>query len=87
MNLTNTQKSLLGVNIAIVLGFSWYYLQALNYEFFAYAITIALVVSVLFGTYRNKTKHGVLTVYFSNTKLRDIIMDAIEELRRSCKPT
>ena len=33
------------------------------------------------GTYRRKTRHGVLTVYFSNTKLRDSIGFAIEELR------
>lgn len=39
------------------------------------------------GTYRNKTRHGVLTVYFSNTKLRDIIMNAIEKLRKESKPT
>ena len=33
------------------------------------------------GTYRKKSKYGVLTIYFSNTKLRDIIVGAIEELR------
>jgi len=33
------------------------------------------------GTYRKKSKYGVLTIYFSNTKLRDIIVDAIEKLR------
>lgn len=33
------------------------------------------------GTYRRKSKYGVLTVYFSNTKLRDIIISAINELR------
>ena len=33
------------------------------------------------GTYRNKTQHGVLTIYFSNTKLRDTIVGAIDELR------
>ncbi len=31
------------------------------------------------GNYRQKTKHGVLTVYFNNRKLRDIICHAIEE--------
>lgn len=32
------------------------------------------------GTYRNKTKHGVLTVYFNNRKLRDIICQAINDI-------
>ncbi len=32
------------------------------------------------GTYRQKTKHGVLTVYFNNKKLRDIICNEIENL-------
>ena len=32
------------------------------------------------GTYRNKTRHGVLTVYFNNRKLRDIICQAVEDL-------
>lgn len=32
------------------------------------------------GTYRNKTKHGVLTVYFNNKKLRDIICNTIEDI-------
>jgi putative membrane protein len=50
MNLNITQKALLATNIAVVLGFSWYYLQSLNYEFLAYAGTIALVTATLFGT-------------------------------------
>lgn len=36
------------------------------------------------GTYRAKSEHGVLTVYFGNKKLRDILMkeiDKIKELR------
>lgn len=33
------------------------------------------------GTYRKKNRHGVLTVYFSNTKLRDSIVGAIDSLR------
>ncbi len=32
------------------------------------------------GTYREKTKHGVLTVYVSNKKLRDLICRQIEIL-------
>jgi hypothetical protein len=33
------------------------------------------------GTYREKTRYGVLTVYFSSKKLRDVINARIEELR------
>lgn len=32
------------------------------------------------GTYRNKTKHGVLTIYVSNKKLRDALVSQIERL-------
>ncbi len=32
------------------------------------------------GNYRHKTKHGVLTVYFNNKKLRDILVDAIAHM-------
>jgi hypothetical protein len=32
------------------------------------------------GTYREKTKHGVLTVYFSNKKLRNILCHEIDML-------
>ena len=34
------------------------------------------------GTYKNKTKHGVLTVQVYNKKLRDIIVNKIENLRK-----
>jgi hypothetical protein len=33
------------------------------------------------GTYREKSKHGVLTIYFGNKKLRDILIDEIEKLK------
>lgn len=33
------------------------------------------------GTYRNKTKYGVLTIYFNNVKLRKIIGEEIEQLK------
>jgi len=39
------------------------------------------------GTYTKKNKYGVLTVYFSNTKLRGIIVDAITELQNDRLPT
>ncbi len=32
------------------------------------------------GTYKNKSKYGVLTVHFNNIKLRNIIMSEIEKL-------
>jgi uncharacterized membrane protein YjdF len=49
---TTAQKALLAANIALVVGFGIYYLQAFNYEFVAYAGTIAVVTAVLFGTLR-----------------------------------
>ena len=33
------------------------------------------------GTYREKSKHGVVTVYFNNKKLRDILIDEIEKMK------
>ncbi len=39
------------------------------------------------GTYRYKNQEGVLTIYFSNTKLRGIIVDAITELQNDRLPT
>lgn len=33
------------------------------------------------GTYRQKTKHGVLTVYYGNKKLRDIICKMVEDMK------
>lgn len=52
MTLNRIQQVLLGINVVIVLGFGGYYLQTANYEFLAYAGTIALVTVVLFGTLR-----------------------------------
>ncbi|HRH55722.1 MAG TPA: hypothetical protein PK609_02555 [Candidatus Paceibacterota bacterium] len=34
------------------------------------------------GTYREKSKHGVLTIYFHNKKLRDLLLAKIDNLRR-----
>lgn len=49
---TTAQKMLLALNIISVLGFGSYYFRALNYEFLAYAGTIVVLVTVLFGTLR-----------------------------------
>jgi len=35
------------------------------------------------GSYKNKSEHGVLTVYFCNKRLRDIICGSIEKLRNA----
>ncbi len=43
---------------------------------------IIITPSVRKGTYGVKSQHGVLTIYFSNTKIRDIIVGAIEGLRQ-----
>jgi putative membrane protein len=61
MTLTKMQKLLLAVNVAVVLGFGWYFLQALNYEFVAYAGTIAVVTLLLFGTLRwSRFSNGII---------------------------
>lgn len=52
MAMTGTQKALLLINIFLVLGFGLYYVHAANYEFVAYAGTIAVITAVLFGTLR-----------------------------------
>lgn len=49
---TTSQQLLLVLNVLIVLGFGAYYITAANYEFVAYAGTIAVVTAVLFGTLR-----------------------------------
>lgn len=51
--LTATQKSLLIVNGLSVIIFGAYYVRALNYEFLAYAVSIVVIVGVLFGTLRH----------------------------------
>src|SRR3989344_187443 len=33
------------------------------------------------GTYREKSKHGVLTIYFNNNKLRNILISEIEKVK------
>lgn len=33
------------------------------------------------GTYKKKTKYGVLTVYFNNTKLRNILNEKLEKIK------
>ncbi len=34
------------------------------------------------GTYRKKSEHGVLTLYFGNKKLRDVLIGEIEKLKK-----
>ncbi len=34
------------------------------------------------GTYRTKSEHGVLTLYFGNKKLRDILIAEIEKMKK-----
>lgn len=44
------QKILLAINTISVLGFGVYYIQSFNYEFIAYAVSIVVVVGLLYGT-------------------------------------
>ncbi len=48
-------------------------LKAGRSQFFKITVTISGAI----GTYRNKSKYGVLTVYYGNKKLRDILVDAL----------
>ena len=43
-----------------------------------YKITVTISGSI--GTYRNKNRYGVATVYFNNKKLRDILVDNLAAL-------
>ena len=52
MGLDVKEKLLLAINVLLVLGFGTYYAVTSNYEFVAYAGTIALVTGLLFGTLR-----------------------------------
>ncbi len=44
---------------------------------------IIVTKSIRKGTYTKKSEYGVLTIYFSNTKTRDSIYDAVERLRKT----
>ena len=50
MKLTKNQLWLLVFNIILVLGFGYYYISSFNYEFVAYAVTIAVVIGMLYLT-------------------------------------
>ena len=61
VKLSKIQKLLLSTNLFIVVVFSWYYLQALNYEFLAYAGTIAVVTILIFRTLKwTKFSNGII---------------------------
>ncbi len=49
---TKAQWSLIGINLAAVLYFTYFYISRLNFEFVAYAGLLFVVVMVLFGTLR-----------------------------------
>lgn len=61
MSLTHNQKALLLLNGVVVIGFGWYYMQDANYEFLAYAGTIAVVTAVLFSTLKwSRFSNGII---------------------------
>lgn len=61
MSLTHNQKALLLLNCFVVVGFGWYYMQDANYEFLAYAGTIAVVTAVLFSTLKwSRFSNGII---------------------------
>ncbi|MDP3710652.1 MAG: hypothetical protein Q8R29_02935 [bacterium] len=43
--------------------------------------TVVVTPARSLGTYRQKTKYGVLTVYYGNKKLRDILCQMVENMR------
>lgn len=47
---TKAQMALLLVNSISVIGFGYYYMRSFNYEFVAYAVSIVVVMALLFGT-------------------------------------
>lgn len=62
MTFTPTQKALLSANLLIIVGFGWFYMSTLNFEFLAYVGTIALVTAVLFGTLKwTRFSTGIIT--------------------------
>ncbi len=47
---TKYQLAILAINVISVLSFGSYYLRELNYEFIAYAVSIVVVIGVLYST-------------------------------------
>jgi putative membrane protein len=47
---TKSQLAILAINAITVLGFGSYYIRELNYEFIAYALSIVVVIGVLYST-------------------------------------
>ncbi len=43
-----------------------------------------VTISGSLGTYRNKSEYGVLTIYYNNRKLRDIICSEVENIAKTC---
>lgn len=62
-----------------------YWANALNVktkQFFKPRVTISGSI----GTYKKKSKYGVVTIYFGNTKLRNIVVGQITELVERLMP-
>lgn len=61
MKLSRTQKTLLGFNVAIIIGFAFYFGTTLNYEFLAYVVAITVITIVLFSTLKyTKFSNGII---------------------------
>lgn len=57
-----------------------FWIRYLNVDASQFYKTV-VTVSGKVGSYREKTKYGVLTLYFHNKKLRDLIVGEIDKLR------
>ncbi len=66
-------------NIESSIDFWCYELNASREQF--YKVIVSKVRGK--GNYKNKSKNGVLTIYFHNIKLRNIINSAIDNLKKS----
>ncbi|MBP9843119.1 MAG: hypothetical protein KBC62_03885 [Candidatus Pacebacteria bacterium] len=64
-----------------------FWTKSLNVKASSFHKKIIVSKSKKRGTYKRKSRYGVLTVYFSNSKLRDNIIDAIGKLQNDQMPS
>jgi len=70
------------INIAAALKYWCKTLNVKKEQFFKPRVTISGSI----GTYKKKSEYGVVTIYFGNTKLRDIIVGQITEVVERIAP-
>ncbi|MDO8591360.1 MAG: hypothetical protein Q7R60_00335 [bacterium] len=70
------------INVNSALSYWARELNVKSEQFFKPRVTISGSI----GTYRKKSKHGVVTIYFGNTKLRNVIVGQITEVIERLTP-